>query len=322
MIIHENFQLANILWYKIGGITRYLLQAENEEDVETALDFIEKNHIKRIFICGLGSNIIFPDDYFDGAVIRIVNTKKIRQINRRKDGITTAFAGETLDNLINYSFDNNLVGLQWAGGLPGTVGAGVRGNVGAFGGEIKDRFLSAKVLEYQEDQWNIRDIQKDNFHFAYRHSLIKEQKNLIILSSSFHLVSASSADIIEAKEMYESYINYRKTHHPMEYPSCGSVFKNISDKESVEKVITTWPDIKELVETRWHGKVSMGYIIHRLGLTGYKVGNMQVSEKHSNFIVNLGSAHAQDVITIIKQIQDKVQETFNFTPEVEVEIVK
>jgi UDP-N-acetylmuramate dehydrogenase len=116
-------------------------------------------------------------------------------------------------------------------------------------------------------------------------------------------------------------INYRKEHHPIEYPTCGSVFKNITDANQIQKILAIWPDIKESMDTKWHGKISMGYVVKRLGFSKYRVGNMQVSEKHANFIVNLGNAKASDVLTIIKEIQNKVQETFGFIPEVEVEIV-
>jgi UDP-N-acetylmuramate dehydrogenase len=323
MNILKNIPLSDILWYKIGGTTQYLLQAEKEKDIEEALDFIEKKHISKLFICGLGSNLIFSDDYFEGAILQIVkNKQKEPQITQNSDGIVTSFAGELLDDLIQFSFKHNLIGLQWAGGLPGTVGAGVRGNVGAFGGEIKEKFLAARVVDTQSKPLSPYTIKRENFNFSYRHSIIKENKNLIVTSATFLLQPGSVSELEKAREIYEKNIDYRQTHHPLEYPTCGSVFKNISKKEEIDKIIKKWPDIAATVENKWHGKVSMGYIIHRLGLTGYKVGNMQISTKHSNFIINLGGAKAHDVKTIIYEIQNRVTESFGFTPEVEVEIVE
>ncbi len=322
MIIQKDFLLSQILWYKIGGKAKYLLEAQNSEDIKKALDFIEQNKIQKVFVTGLGSNLIFSDDFFPGAVIHIAGLKKpIDNDFKKKDEFITVFAGITLDNLIQLSLANNLIGLEWAGGLPGTVGAGIRGNVGAFGKEIKDNLFSVDVLERKNTGYIRKTLKRSDLHFSYRNSLVKENKNLIIVSVTFELKSANPQSLALARNIYRNNINYREKHHPLEYPSCGSVFKNISASDQVQKIISVWPDTKELVATKWHGKVSMGFIIERLSFSGYRVGNIQVSTKHTNFIVNLGAGKARDVVTIIKEIQNKVNETFGFTPEVEVEII-
>ncbi len=321
MSIHNDFSLSEVLWYKVGGKAKHFITAENKEDVLQALDFIEKNNPSRIFICGLGSNLIFSDDYFDGVVMRIA-TNNTNGLQIKNDGLVDVFAGDVLDDVIKASFDSNLTGLEWAGGLPGTVGAGVRGNVGAFGGEIKDNFVSVEVLELKGNTFDISTITKEQANFSYRNSLIKENKNLIVLSAKFQLHHADETHLEKAKEVYNANITYRKINHPIEYPTCGSVFKNIVDKKDVAKVLSMWPDIQELVDDKWHGKVSMGYVIKRLGFVGHRVGNMEVSKKHANFIMNLGGAKASNALTIISDIQEKVGETFGFTPEVEVEIVR
>lgn len=346
MIIQKNFPLSQILWYKIGGKAKYLLEVENAEDIKTALDFVEEKKIQRVLVVGLGSNLIFSDDYFDGAVIRIVSTRLPLVIARRKDEaipsttrlprslsvarndnkrvkneFITVFAGTTLDNLIQFSLANGLIGLEWAGGLPGTVGAGIHGNVGAFGKEIKDNLFSVDILERKNTGYSHKTLKKSDLHFSYRNSLVKEDKNLIIVSAIFQLQSASTEELVSAKNIYKNNITYREKHHPLECPSCGSVFKNISEANHIKKIISIWPDTKELIGDKWHGKVSMGFVIERLGFSGYRVGNMQVSTKHNNFIINLGDGKAHDAVSIIKEIQNKVHATFGFTPEVEVEIV-
>jgi len=321
MIIQKDFPLSQILWYEIGGKTKYLLEAQNSEDIEEALSFIEKNKIKKVFVVGLGSNLIFPDDFFPGAVIRIVGLMKPSGNDFQiKNEFITVFAGTTLDNLITLSLVNNLTGLEWAGGLPGTVGAGIRGNVGAFGKEIKDNLFSVDVIKRKNKGYIHKTLKKSDLHFSYRNSLVKENKNLIIVSATFKLQPANPQTLTLVEKIYKTSINFREKHHPIEYPTCGSIFKNIAEIDHIKKIISIWPDTKELIETEWHGKVSMGYIIGRLGLSGYRIGNMQVSQKHNNFIVNLGAGKARDVITIIKKIQNKVQATFGFLPEVEVEI--
>lgn len=324
MQVYNDFPLSEILWYKVGGKAKYFLPAQTREELLWALDFIEKNHPQKIFLCGLGSNLIFSDEYFDGAVIQIAKMSKGAGdiLLKNSDGLIESFAGESLDSLIQFSLENNMTGLEWAGGLPGTVGAGVRGNVGAFGGEIKDSFVSAEILTLTDNSFELSRITKDKFNFSYRNSVIKEQKNLIVVSSLFETHPENAETVAKAREVYEANIDYRKTHHPIEYPTCGSVFKNISDKQEVEKILIVWPEVRELVETKWHGKVSMGYINKRLGFSGYRIGNMEVSTKHANFIINLGDAKATDVLTIISHIQEKVSATFDFVPEVEVEVVK
>jgi UDP-N-acetylmuramate dehydrogenase len=306
MQIHEDFLISEKLWYRIGGRVKYFLQASTVDDVLRALDFVEKKQVKKLFICGLGSNLLFTDDYFNGAVIQIVNSSKSNIApSGQKEQQVDAFAGEILDNLIQASFKENLIGLEWA-----------------FGGEIKDSLLEAQILDIQKDGFDIKKIHRDNFHFSYRNSLVKENSNLIILSGVFLLKHASSNELQHAKHTYEANIAYRKLHHPLEYPNCGSVFKNITDGKQVESIRTIWPDIAPLIDKNWHGKVSMGYVINRLGFLEYRVNDAQISAKHTNFILNLGNAKAKDVLTIIRNIQEKTMETLGFTPEVEVEIIR
>lgn len=321
MLIQKDFPLSQILWYKTGGKAQYLLEANNAEDIKEALDFIEQNKIQKVFVVGLGSNLFFSDDYFSGAVIRIVGNNKTSPLLLEKNGLIKVFAGEILDHVIQYSLDHHLIGLEWAGGLPGTVGGGIRGNAGAFGKEVSENLVSAEILERNDTQYLLKTYNKADLHFSYRNSLVKKNKNLIIVSATFKLEPATLQSLSEAKNIYENNIAYRKKHHSLEYRSCGSVFKNITDKDQVEKIISVWPETKELIETKWHGKVSMGFMIGKLGFSRYRIGNMQVSPRHNNFIVNLGEGKASDVLTIIREIQNKVHEAFGFTPEVEVEIV-
>lgn len=335
MNIRKDFDLSKILWYNIGGKARFLLEAQNKEDIFKALDFIDKNHIKKTFVVGLGSNLLFSDNYFDGAVIRIVcgrsdpalsaagrlSSTQGPTLRKNADGYVEAFAGETLDNLIKFSFRNKHIGLEWAGGLPGTVGAAVRGNVGAFGGEIKDILFQAEILEMRQKGFEVIQMNHVDMNFSYRSSIVKQSRSMVVLSATFILSETDKEQIQKAEETYKLNIKYREDRHPLEYPNCGSVFKNIVRKEEVEKIISLWPDIEEKTKQDWHGKVAMGYVIKRLGFSGLKVGNAKVSEKHANFIVNLGGGKALDVIKIIDQIKQKFSDVFGFTPEVEVEIV-
>lgn len=320
MQIYSDVPLNTIVWYQIGGIAKFVIDVSSKDELHEALEYIQSKKIQNIFVLGLGSNMIFPDEGFDGVVLRFLNQKDGEGIRLVSDNVVECFAGETLDSLINFCLDNGLVGLEWAGGLPGTVGAAVRGNVGAFGGEIKDSFKKAhciKILPHGGYEELV--INHEEMEFAYRNSLVKKEK-LIVISSQFELKKGTPEELLNAREIYYENILYRQNKHPLDYPNCGSVFKNISG-ENVDKVLNKWSDIKELVEGKWHGKVSMGYVIDRLGLKGFRVGNAQISEKHQNFIVNLGGAKSSEVKEIITKIEKKVQEEFGFTPEIEIEVL-
>ncbi|MCL4369443.1 MAG: UDP-N-acetylmuramate dehydrogenase [Chloroflexi bacterium] len=320
MIKHEHFPLSAILYYRIGGTARFLLEASSVADVFQAVEFVRANAIERLMVVGLGSNLLFPDGLFDGCVLRMSPGPQ-RQVRELGKGLLGSFAGEELDHVITFGFDRGYSGLEWAGGLPGTVGAAVRGNVGAFGGELKDVLETAEVLEMGEAGPTVRSLTNSDLNFAYRDSLVKQDRRLVVVSATFRL-SRPDADALQAsRESYRANIEYRHRNHPMEYPTCGSVFKNIKERDEVERMVGAWPDLKESVEGRWHGKVSMGYAINRLGLRGYRLGGAEISSKHSNFIVNLGDATFSDVHGIIRKVQERFFETFGFLPEPEVEIV-
>jgi len=331
MIIYRDFSLKEILYYKIGGKAKFVLKIENKKDLLQALEFVRENNIEKILPLGLGSNILLNDKFFDGAVLWFCKARhqtvpgkaEFSTIKIIKDNLIEAFASESLDDLILFGFNHKLVGFEWAGGLPSTVGGAVRGNVGAFGGEISRSVDSIEVFEVRSDgEFIQKTLKASDLEFSYRESLVKKHKNWIIGDSCFKLSNADDNSLSRAKEIYFSHIEYRNKNHPMDYPSCGSVFKNITKKEEVQKIIDKWPDIKELVDNKWYHKASMGYVTNRLGFSGFKIGGAKVSEKHANYIVNISNARFNDVVSIIEKIKDKFSQTFGFPPEVEVEVVK
>lgn len=323
MIVHTDFDLAPLLWYKIGGKAKYLLECKTREDIAEALSFTKEKNIQKVFVCGTGSNLIFTDDYFDGVVIHITSDKNTpKDIRINENGEIEAFAGLLLDDVIQFGFSHNMIGLEWAGGLPGTVGAAVRGNVGAYGGEIKDSLVSADVFDYSTSTPVLKKFTNQELQFVYRGSLIKIHKKMIVVSARFGLQKTDSAGMEAAKDVYQKRIQQRKDNHPLEYPNCGSVFKNLRDSHQIEKVLSVYPELRENVEKKWHGKVAVASVIEKLGLKGFRIGDAQVSEKHALFIVNVGHAKSKDVLAVIETIQNKFQETFGFTLETEVEIVQ
>lgn len=321
MTIQKDFPLEYTLWYKIGGEAKYLLTCKNKEDVLEAFDFVQKNSIEKIIVVGQGSNLIFTDGYFDGSVIQLSSSGK-ESIFIDDDGLINVFGGVTMDELINFSFENFFVGLEWAGGLPGTVGGAVRGNAGAYGGEIKDSFVIAEVLDYSGEKPITRTITKEDMRFSYRNSFIKENKKMVVISAKFMLYPPNSDEMEDAYETYERNIQNRKINHPLEYPNTGSVFINPREKEQIEKILSIYPDLRENVEKKWYGKVAVAALIDKWGMKGYRVGDAQISEKHALFIVNLDHAKAKDVLHIIDNVKRKFFNTFGFELHVEVEIVR
>lgn len=323
MHIYKNFPLKDIIYYGIGGRARFVLKVQNKDDLLEALEFIKINNPpaggEKVLTIGLGSNLLVSDGFFDGAVLWFAKPE-VHKFNFTKEGLVEAFASENLDDLIQFSFEHNLIGLEWAGGLPGTIGGGIRGNVGAFGKELGNSVAKVEVFDITSNQ--IKVLDSKDLKFSYRSSYVKDNKNLIVISVFFKLKKANERELDEAKKIYFSHIDYRKKNHPLDYPSCGSVFKNITEKEDVEGILNVWPDIKEQVENKWHGKVAMGYVINRLGFSGKTYGGAQVSEKHANYILNKNNATFNDVKTLIQEIKDKFNTAFGFYPEVEVEVVK
>lgn len=319
MNIHEKKKLSDILYYHIGGAARYILEVKSRDDVLAAFDFIKKNNIEKFLVVGLGSNLLMQDDNFDGAIIWLTKSE-LKDITLTSDGLIRIYAGQTLDDLILFSFANNLVGLESLAGLPSTIGGAIHGNAGAFGTEMKDILEKAEVFDQHESK--VKELTNKACLFAYRDSLFKHNHNLVILRGYFRLRPATDEEVTEAKKVYQEKIDYRSTNHPVEYPSCGSVFKNIRKADEVKKILAVWPDMREQVEAKWHGKVSMGYVIKRLGFSGIQVGGAKITDKHANYISNINNAKASDVLAIIERIKHKFHDTLGFYPELEAEVVK
>lgn len=318
---YSKFPLSKILYYRIGGIADTVIEITKKDDLLSAIDFIQTNHIENVLPVGLGSNMLLSDEPFRGVVLWF-NEPDTSSFSHGEHGIVSGFASEILDDMIQYTFSQNLVGLEWAGGLPSTLGAAARGNVGCFGKEIQDIFYQVEAIVLENDTFQTKTFTKEAMQFGYRDSFFKHHNGHFISEVFLKLTQGTEKDRENAKRTYQNNISYRKTHHPTRYPSCGSVFKNITDASQVAKICAVWPDIQELSRQKWYNKIAMGYVINRLGFSAYTVGGAQVSEQHANYIVNKHNASFTDVYTIIQTIQEKFLDTFGFTPETEVEIIR
>lgn len=304
--IQENIQLAPLTTFKVGGPAQHFVEVKTKEELKEAIELSEKNDWKSLILAG-GSNLIISDAGFDGLVV------KINIVGLDIDGdVLTAGAAVEMKELVDASIDASLAGLEWAGGLPGSFGGAIRGNAGAFGGEIKDTILEVETFSLAD---GFRTFNKTECQFDYRESFFKHSDEVIISAKS----KLQKGHKDELRKVADSRIQYRQDKHPMNYPNSGSIFKNVP-LENVPK--EHLPLFEDAIKNDPFPIVPTAKIIAVAGLKGKKVGDAQLSEKHSNYIVNLGNAKSNDIIELIKQIQQEISERYQIILEVEPEIVK
>ena len=311
-MLKQNVSLKDYSNYKIGGNASYFFEVFSKDDLikglknwyEISLDFPVNK--KEIFVLGNGTNVLFSDDGFYGLVIK----NSINGINIQ-DNIITVGAGEELSSLLDYCVKNSLSGLEWAGGLPGTIGGAVRGNAGAFRGEIKDNLyevISLNLKTFKTVKRNNKDCE-----LSYRNSVFKNKAaDEIIISVSFKLIKGEKQEI---KNKTQEKIEYRRAKHPLEYPNIGSIFKNVP----IEKFLDTqMKDLSQYIKNDPFPLVPTAKLIFLTGLKGERVGDVMVSTKHTNFIVNMGDGKATEVKRLIGFIKDRVREEFSIELEEEI----
>ena len=265
----ENESLSRYTTFKIGGPARLMLFPKTEQEMSDILKFCAKEDITP-FILGNGSNLLVSDDGLSGVTIC---TEKL-DFYQVKDKEIECGAGLMLSKLCTLAQKNSLTGLEFAYGIPGSVGGAVFMNAGAYGGEIKDVISSCRVADKNGD---IFTLSKDELCFSYRDSLV-QQKGFTVLSAVFTLEKGDSEQI--KKEMSETF-EKRKSKQPLNFPSAGSAFK------------------------RPEGYFA-GALIEQCGLKGCSIGGAEVSEKHAGFIINKGNATAKDVLSLSELIKKTV----------------
>jgi UDP-N-acetylmuramate dehydrogenase len=306
--ILENIPLSKHCNYRIGGPAHYFCDAASEEEIRFAISFARERHAP-LFILGSGTNLLFADEGFAGLVL------KPNLSHLECDGeVVDIGAGVLISDLLNFTIHQSLSGLEWAGGLPGTVGGAVRGNAGAFKGEIKDRLISVDSLDVD----TLEKISRDNpaCRFGYRSSVFKEKNGKeIILSTRIQLETGDAAKIAAG---IQEKIDYRLQRHPMEFPNTGSTFKNVDlnlvparFRDAVTKVVKVDP----------FPVIPTAYLITEAGLKGTRQGGAMVSSKHANFIVNEDNATAADVQALVAIVKQRVFEKYEIRLEEEIQIV-
>lgn len=295
--IQENIELAYYTTFKIGGRARYFVEVGNKNELKEALEYALKNKLD-FFVLGGGSNILISDKGFDGLIIKLGTKNELKII---ENNLIECFAGENLSSVVNFSRDNSLSGLEWAIGIPGTMGGAVRGNARAFGKDMATVIENVETFDISEMKIKIFDDIQCGFN--YEGSIFKKNKNLIILSAKIKLQVGDKEKIQkEIKEIIEKRISVQ----PQGFSSAGSFFLNpvVTDEKLRQEFE------KETGAKCKNDKVPAGWLIDQAGLRGKKIGGAAVSEKHANFIVNVGNATAEDVIMLASIIKQKVRTKF------------
>lgn len=263
-----------------------------------------------LFILGKGTNILFSDQGTEKFVIQIANTS----ISHEDLELLRVGAGVLMSDLLSYVAERGLSGLEWAGGLPGTLGGAIRGNAGAFGGEIKDSIV--KVLSFDTWESDAPLIERTNVEcgFDYRHSIFKTMRGReIILEAVIQLKRDTTEKILSD---IESRISYRKERHPIEFPNIGSIFKNIPVAGVPVHVSEKF---KHVIKTDPFPVIPAACLISEAQLKGVRRGGAMISPKHPNFIVNFHEASCYDVKELIALVKKKVAEQYRVELHEEIE---
>ena len=265
----ENEALKQYSFTKTGGNADILVRVKSEEDFQNIIKYSNDNDID-LTILGNGSNVLISDTGIRGIV---VITSELNTITLSEDNILTCYAGTTLKELADFCIENSLTNLEFSCGIPGSVGGAIFMNAGAYGGEMKEVVQKVEVFTRNGEK---KIYTNEEMQFSYRHSVIQETKEIV------------------AK--VEDLNKQRSDKQPLEYPSCGSVFKR--------------------PEGYFAGK-----LIQDAGLQGLTVGGAQVSKKHAGFMVNVNNATCEDYKNLIKKVQEKVLENSGVELECEVKIL-
>ncbi len=284
--VEKNVFLSKYTTYKVGGLAKCVIFPKSIDSLVELIRLIKKYNIKYKVI-GNGSNLLFSDKKYDGVIIKLNNLDNVEIIGNK----IVVEAGYSLVKLSMLAMKKGLTGLEFASGIPGTVGGAVFMNAGAYNSDMGYIVEKVKVLTTDLE---IITLTNREMNFHYRTSFLKEHPNYICLSATIKLKRGKKDAI---SELMKNRKKRRMESQPLEYPSAGSVFRNPS------------------------ADLSAGKIIDDLGLKGLSKGGAQISTKHANFIINTGRASANDIKELIEYVQKTVQDNVNIELKVEQEFV-
>jgi len=287
MEFQKDIGLDKYTSFKIGGPAKFFYIAKNKDDLIEAIKKAKEAGLA-FFILGEGTNALALDKGYEGLVIKIGSSEFETQ-----DSNIISEAGVSLGKLVDLANDSSLSGLEWATGVPGTIGGAVYGNAGAFETKISNTIKEVEALD--TNNLSIKVLSKEECKFSEKNSVFKKNKNLIILSVVLELEKRDKS-LIEKK--MEENLRFRKERQPLDYPSAGSIFINLESKERSSA------------------------LIDKAGLKGAKVGGAEISEKHAGFIINTGDASSTDVLELIDIVKKKIKSKYDIDLEQEVQIIE
>ncbi len=284
--VYEDFILKDHTTYKVGGKAICAVTPDDYEKLIILLKYLDESNIK-YKVLGNGSNVIFNSTDYDGVIIKLDNFNSLKILNNK----IIVGAGYPINKLAIRVSRLGLTGLEFATGIPGTVGGAVYMNAGAYKTDMGYIVTSVKVIT---PDYKIKTLSNKELDFHYRTSFLQKNKGYICLEALITLIKGNTKDIMELIE--ERKIRRLET-QPLEYPSAGSVFRNPEGDFA-------------------------GRLIEEIGYKGKSIGGAKVSEKHANFIINTGNAKGEDIKKLISEIKSKVKEKYNIDLKVEQEFVE
>lgn len=290
--------------FKIGGPARYFVVVEEIAKLVELLNFLTGEGID-YFILGGGSNLLFSDGEYDGVIIRLQTSDFRLQDNN----IIEAGAGVLFGQVVNLAAENSLAGLEWAVGIPGTVGGAARGNAGAFGSDMSAVLTKVEVWRGS----GIIELKNNDCHFNYRDSIFRQAGNKdVVLRAYLKLANGHKAEIMKKMVEYAKQRSCRIT----SYPTCGCFFKNVK--------LEDYSGDKAVLEPKFieRGKIPAGWLMERANCAKLESKRVRVSDFHSNIIENKDHATQQDILALVEEIKEKVYNKFGVELEPEVEIVR
>lgn len=286
-IVRYDEPLKNHTTFKIGGNCIALIEPREVSDIVETIKICRENSIK-FFVIGNGSNLLVPDEGYNGVIIKLKSEFSTIQVEGE---YLIVNSGAKLSEVYTVAYENSLTGFEFASGIPGTIGGAIYMNAGAYGGEMKDIVESVEVLDL--DNFELKELKNEDLDFSYRKSII-QRKNYIVTTIKLKLQKGNKKEI---NAVYEDLRDRRNSKQPLNFGSAGSTFKR--------------------PEGHFASK-----LIEDAGLKGYHINDAWVSEKHSGFIVNKGNASFKEVMELIEYVQNVVFEKFGVKLETEVRILK
>lgn len=283
----ENADGSRLCSFRVGGRVALVARPSDYEQAAALFNYLVSDNIKHV-VLGRGSNVVISDDGYDGVAVLLTDLNKIVV-----DGnVIAAGAGALMFNLACAAEQSGLEGIEFAHGIPGSVGGGVYMNAGAYGGEMCQVITACECFDKKSGK--IVCLENSDCGFSYRHSIFHDNKDLIVLGAFFKL---KKGDPLEIRAKMDEYKAKRSASQPLEYPSAGSTFKR--------------------PEGHFAAK-----LIDDADLKGYTVGGAQVSEKHAGFVINRGNATASDIKELVERIKKEVKKKFDVSLECEIEFVE